>query len=112
MNPKLETLIMLQDLDLMIKEMSDKTTTTHMTRIGFELSPVDNLLEARQDLAHKVDPELLSSYNRLMERHERAIVPVRNNVCLACFIKQPTKYTTADDKIRWCNNCNRFLYYI
>lgn len=112
MNPQLETLIMLQDLDLMIREMSDTKTADQMARIGFELSQVQNLHEARDDLAKKIEPDLLAVYDRLMKRHQRAIVPVRNNVCLACFIKQPSKYVSGDPTIRWCNNCNRFLYFI
>jgi len=112
MNPQLETLIMLQDLDLMIQEVSDQKTASQMTRIGFELNAVESLTAAREELARKINPELLAVYARLMERYQRAIVPVRNNVCLACFLKQPTKYSPTDAKIRWCNHCNRFLYYI
>ena len=112
MNPQLESLIMLQDLDLMIKEVSDQKTASQMSRIGFEVNAVNNLHEARQDLARKIEPNLLSSYGRLMEKYQRAIVPVRNNVCLGCFLKQPTKYSATDEKIRWCNHCNRFLYFI
>ena len=112
MNPQLESLIMLQDLDLMIHEMSDTKTASQMTRIGFELNHVQDLREARDDLTKKIEPDLLAVYDRLMKRHQRAIVPVRNNVCLACFIKQPTKYIAGDPTIRWCNNCNRFLYFI
>lgn len=112
MNPQLEALIMLQDLDLMIQEMSDQKTASQLSRIGFEVNAVDSLQEARMELADKIKPELLSAYARLMERYQRAIVPVRNQTCLACFLKQPTKYSATDDAIRWCNNCNRFLYYI
>jgi len=111
-NAQLEVLIMLQDLDLMIREMTDQTTASQMTRIGFEVDAVDNLHDARQDLSRKIDPDLLSTYTRLMEKHPRAIVPVRNNVCLGCFLKQPTRYNATDEKIRRCNHCNRFLYFI
>ena len=112
MNSQLETLIMLQDLDLMIREISDKTTATQMSRIGFEVDAIDNLHDARHDLSRKIDPDLLAAYSRLMEKHQRAVVPVRNNVCLGCFLKQPTKYNVTDEKLRWCNHCNRFLYFI
>ncbi len=112
MNLQLETLIMLQDLDLMIREMTDKNTANEMTRIGFELNHVPDLHGARDDLAKKIDADLLAIYDRLMKRYQRAIVPVRDNVCLACFIKQPTKYIAGDPTIRWCNSCNRFLYFI
>ena len=112
MNPQLETLILLQDLDLMIREMSDKTTAKQMTRIGFEIEAVDSLIQAREDLARKVNPELLASYGRLMERGSRAVVPVRKGVCLACFIKLPTRYSGGDEKLLLCHNCHRFLYFI
>ena len=112
MNAQLETLIMLQDLDLMIKEMSDQKTASQMSRIGFEVDAVENLHEARGELARKINTELLTVYARLMEKYQRAIVPVRNGVCLACFLKQPTKYSPTDEKILRCNHCNRFLYFI
>jgi len=112
MNAQLETLIMLQDLDLMMKEMTDSKTASQMSRIGFEVNAGENLAEARADLAGKVDPEMLVIYQRLMQRFQRAIVPVRNNICLACFVKLPTKYVATDEKIHRCNHCNRFLYFI
>ena len=112
MNPQLETLIMLQDLDLMIKEMSDQKTASQMSRIGFEVNAVDNLAEARAEIAAKIDAEHLAVYERLMQRYQRAIVPVRNSICLACFLKQPTKYSVSDEKILRCLHCNRFIYFI
>ena len=112
MNPQLETLIMLQDLDLMIKEMSDQKTASQMSRIGFEVNAVGSLTEARAEMAAKIDPDHLAIYERLMQRYQRAIVPIRNGICLACFMKQPTKYSVTDQKILKCHHCNRFLYFI
>lgn len=103
---------MLQDLDLMIREMTDQRTASQMTRIGFEVNAVDNLRQARAELSRKIDPGLLTTYTRLMEKFPRAIVPVRNNVCLACFLKQPTRYNASEERIQCCNHCNRFLYFI
>ena len=112
MNPQLEQLILLQDVDLMIREITDKKTASKMTRIGFEVDAVDNLQKARDDLAKKINADLLASYDRLMGRYPRAISPVRKSICLACFMKQPTRYSSADDTIRFCSHCNRFLYFI
>ena len=112
MNSQLETLIMLQDLDLMLKEMSDQKTASQMSRLGFEVNPVESLKEARAELAQKINLDHLTTYERLMNRYGRAIVPVRNSVCLACFLKQPTKYNAADPILRLCSQCNRFLYFI
>jgi len=110
-NPQLEVLIMLQDIDLMIQEVSDKVTASQMSQIGFDVNAVDRL-QARDELIRKIDPDLFTSYQRLMQRYPRAVVPVRNQVCLACFVKQPTKDLPTDHTIRSCQRCNRFLYYI
>ena len=112
MNAQLEALIMLQDVDLMIQEMTDHNTASQMSRIGFDVNAVDNLREAREELIRKVDSDLFTVYQRLMQRYPRAVVPVRNQVCLACFVKQPTKDLPTDQTIRTCQRCNRFLYYI
>jgi hypothetical protein len=111
-NAQLEALIMLQDIDLMIQEMTDQKTASEMSQIGFDVNEVGRLREARDEVADKIDPELVMVYQRLMQRYPRAIVPVRNQVCLACFVKQPTKDLPTDAKIRTCQRCNRFLYYI
>ena len=112
MNSQLEALIMLQDLDLMIKEMSDQKTASQMSRIGFDVEAVENLTEARVEMADKIDPDNMAIYTRLMERYQRAIVPIRNGICLACFLKQPTKYSVSDVRVLKCYHCNRFLYFI
>ena len=103
---------MLQDIDLLIQEMTDKKTASQMSRIGFDVDAVDNLREAREELIRKVDADLFAVYQRLTHRYPRAIVPCRNQVCLACFVKQPTKDLPTDQTVRTCQRCNRFLYYI
>ena len=111
MNPKLEQLIMLQDLDLMISELSDPRTTNEVRRMGFSLEPKETLEKARADQAARVDAELIAHYAKLQERYKRAIVPVKNNTCLACFLKQPTQFSTEQmDEIRTCDHCSRILY--
>ena len=113
MMPSLEQIIILQDLDLMIREMSDQKTADELRKIGFALDESGRLQQARAEIASKVDRSLLSAYERLMRRYPRAVVPVRNGICLACFIKQPTQYSAADlESIRFCEQCKRILYAI
>ncbi len=113
MNSRLEQIIILQDLDLMMREMSDQKTTSQLRKIGFEFDEANTLHEARNEIASRVDKDLLSAYERLMKRYPRAIVPVKNGICLACFIKQPTQYSAADlEKVRFCEQCKRILYAI
>lgn len=112
MNPQLEVLIMLQDLDLLIHEM-DQGAANREKEMGFSLEQHDQLVKAREGLAKKVDARLRSHYDKLHERYRRAIVPVKNNVCLACFLKQPTQYSTEQmEEIRTCENCSRILYLV
>jgi predicted nucleic acid-binding Zn-ribbon protein len=110
-NPQLEFLIMMQDLDLMISELSDTKTANQEKKMGFTVEQHDTLVKARDDLAAKVDKELIVHYNKLHERYKRVVVPVKNNICLACFLKQPTQYSTElMDEIRTCDHCSRILY--
>ena len=111
MNSQLELLIMMQDLDLMITELSNGQTADQEKKLGFNLKQHDTLQKAREDLAAKVDHELLTHYEKLHDRYKRAIVPVKNNTCLACFLKQPTLFSTDKmDEIRTCDHCSRILY--
>jgi len=111
MSSRLEQVIILQDLDLMIRELGDKKTATHMREIGFKIEESETLQEARAEFAARIDKDVLSAYERLMKRYPRAVAPVKNGVCLACFIKQPTQLSAADlEKVRFCEQCKRILY--
>jgi predicted nucleic acid-binding Zn-ribbon protein len=111
MNPQLEKIIMLQDLDLMISELGDSATASQEKELGFQTDQLGTLQKARQDLAEEVDGELIAHYQKLHKRYKRAVVPVKNNICLACFLKQPTQYSTEMmDEIRTCDHCSRILY--
>lgn len=113
MNPVLEQIIILQDLDLMIREISDQKTASQLRKIGFEIDEAGALQAARDEIAAKVDREVLGTYKRLMAKYPRAVVPVKNGICLACFIKQPTQYSSSDsEKMRLCQQCKRILYAI
>lgn len=113
MSSRLEQIIILQDLDLMIREMGDQKTASQLRKIGFEFDEVATLQEAREEIASKVDRDLLTTYERLMKRYPRAVAPVRSGICLACFIKQPTQLSAADlEKVRFCEQCKRILYAI
>jgi predicted nucleic acid-binding Zn-ribbon protein len=113
MNSRLEQIIILQDLDLMIREMSDQKTASQLRKIGFEIDESGKLLETRAEIASQIDRAILNAYERLMQRYPRAVVPMKNGICLACFIKQPTQLSAADlEKVRFCEQCKRILYAI
>lgn len=97
----------------MIREMADQKTAAHLRKMGFAIDEGARLIEARIEVAAGIDKDLLAAYDRLMKRYPRAIVPVKNGVCLACFIKQPTQLSSSDlEKVRYCEQCKRILYAI
>ena len=111
MNKQLEKILMLQDLDLMINDMGDNDIASKEKKLGFAMDQLGALQKAREDLATDIDAELMQSYNKLTGRYKRAVVPVKNNVCLACFLKQPTQYSTEQmEEVRTCQSCSRILY--
>jgi len=109
LNSNLEKLVALQDLDLMIEE------TDEVEKLGFSTTGVDELKKAREDLSSQIDRPLLARYERLRAKLKRAVVPVKNDVCLGCFLRQPTSrsvYGREDDQIFTCENCGRILYWL
>lgn len=107
---ELELLVALQDLDMMISEISE------VKRLGFEAEGEDNLLNAREELVSKISKPLLFSYEQLKKRYKRAIVPVKeDNTCLGCFIRLPTSISAkgrADSEVMRCEACGRILYWL
>lgn len=105
-------LIALQDLDIMIKEVKDKATSKELQNLGFKLTGLNELQEAREKLAKKIPRDLLNRYEKLAKHYTLAILPVTGNLCLGCFIKLPTSFFSAASRIelQTCENCGRMLY--
>ncbi|MBN1559290.1 hypothetical protein JW998_03525 [candidate division KSB1 bacterium] len=108
-NSELEQLISLQDLDLMIEESEE------VEKLGFSITGVSQLKIAREELAAKISKPLLYRYERLRKKLKRAIVPVKNDICLGCFLHQPTSIGAQGREgvdLFTCENCGRMLYWL
>jgi predicted nucleic acid-binding Zn-ribbon protein len=108
LNKQLEFLVALQDLDMIIKDIED------VKALGFHAEGIENLQEARAELIQKIKKPLLSTYNKLQGRYKRSIVPVKNDVCLGCFMRIPTQLITrgrSDQDVILCEGCGRILYW-
>jgi len=107
---QLDLLVALQDLDMMIEEISE------VKRLGFSAEREEELLRAREELVAKIKKPLLYSYEKLKKRYKRAIVPVKeDNTCLGCFIKLPTSLSSigrTDQEVIYCEGCGRILYWL
>ncbi len=106
---EIEKLVSLQDLDLMIEEAKE------VEKLGFDVTGYDELIKAREELARKITKPLLFRYERLRAKLKRAVVPVKDDICLGCFLKQPTSRGARgreDGLVYTCENCGRMLYWL
>jgi len=104
----LELLVVLQDLDVMITDIDE------VKQIGFRVGGKEKLKEARSQLAEKLSKSLLYNYENLRKRYKRAIIPVKDDICLGCFMRIPTSLITrgrSDQEVINCEGCGRVLYW-
>ncbi len=108
LNKQLDLLVALQDLDIMLRDIED------VSALGFDVKGKEKLQEARDELVKKISKPLLSNYNMLKKRYKRSIVPVKDDVCLGCFMRIPTSLYTrgrSDKEVINCEGCGRILYW-
>ncbi|MCG8604971.1 hypothetical protein MJD09_08245 [bacterium] len=108
LNKQLEFLVALQDLDMMIREVDD------VKSLGFDITGREKLHEAREELVKKISKPILHRYETLRQRYKRAVVPVKDDVCLGCFMRIPTSLFTrgrSDQDVNLCEGCGRVLYW-
>ena len=112
MSQQEQLLVALQDLDLMLKETED--SQEQFEKLGFDVSGVEELRRARQQLVDKLDRSNVMHYEGILKRYGRAVSPVTGESCLGCFAKLPTSYRSSlyEGKVRTCQNCGRILYYV
>lgn len=106
---QLRCLVALQDIDNMISE-SEKEA-----ELGFQTQGVDKLQGLREEVAQQINPSMLRTYERLHQKYRRGVVPVKDDICLGCFVKLPTSLTTRGKEnviIFRCENCGRILYWL
>ncbi len=113
MNPQLQLLVAIQDLEQMIREAEDEQKAQELEDMGFRLSGLEDLRKALADLEAKLEPRHRSYYRRLTQRFGHAVVPVIGNLCMGCFANIPSSFTsvTHENKILHCENCGRILYW-
>ena len=76
MNTVLQKLVMLQDLEYMIVEVKSKDAKKVQKKLGLTIQGEEKLHDAQESLQQSVPPAVLTKYNKLMERYNRAVAPV------------------------------------
>jgi len=81
-------------------------------RAGIE-ARLEQVKEERVQAAAEVDPDLLTRYERIFSRKDRALVPVEGNVCGGCHMQLPPALVhdaRRGDGRAVCGYCGRMLY--
>jgi predicted nucleic acid-binding Zn-ribbon protein len=104
-------LVLLQDLDLLLRDATDPKQAEESERMGFKVKGVEEVRVAREVLAASVEPRVLRQYEAASKRYAgRAIVPLRNRICLGCSGLLPTGASRDPHLILTCQSCGRILY--
>jgi hypothetical protein len=105
-------LLELHDLDLLLAEARHAPTVTKLKKLGFVLTDLGPLERARAKLLAGVERRWVQHYERVLQRHGRAMVGMRDRVCLGCFVTLPTSAAPgAGEKLTLCESCGRILFW-
>jgi predicted nucleic acid-binding Zn-ribbon protein len=105
-------LLELHDLDLLLGEARDSHAMTRLRKLGLEHADVAPLERARQRLLAAVERRWLQHYERALQRYGRAVVAMRERVCLGCFVTLPTSAAPGEgESLTLCESCGRILYW-
>jgi predicted nucleic acid-binding Zn-ribbon protein len=115
MNPKIETLRSLEEFDHVLRDIEHDDYQA----VGFQgLKASDEFIKTaereREKLTRKIDPKILSLYERIMKRYKgRVVVQVIREFCGGCYVKLPSELAArCRTELVSCPNCGRFLYYV
>jgi predicted nucleic acid-binding Zn-ribbon protein len=101
----------LQDLDLMLEELESAAAQRRLARLGFASVPAAGAPRAeRERMMETLERRWAQHYDRAHQRYGRAVVRVRERVCLGCHITLPT--SAAPGSGEWltvCESCGRIL---
>jgi predicted nucleic acid-binding Zn-ribbon protein len=107
----LTILVLLQDLDLLLREASDPKQAEEAARMGFKSEGLEELRAGRELLAASLEPRVLRQYEAASKRYAgRALVPLKNRTCLGCSGLLPTGAPMDPHRILTCQSCGRILY--
>ncbi|HDR00498.1 MAG TPA: hypothetical protein ENN51_09490, partial [candidate division WOR-3 bacterium] len=105
----------LEEFDLILKDIE----SADYQAMGFKgvRASVEFIRTAERErakLTRKIDPKLLTLYERIMKRYGgRVVVQVVREFCGGCYVKLPSELAVrCRTEVVSCPNCGRFLYHV
>jgi len=83
-------------------------------RVSMPNARLEELEKSIDAMSADVPQQVKSHFNRLLQKHPEAIVPVANGLCTGCgmsLTKSLVNSVHKADAMHRCPNCARFLYY-
>jgi hypothetical protein len=106
------SLIEVQDLDLLLREIAAEGHATRLRKLGLPLPAGEAVQRHRARTLAGLDRRWVHHYERAVQRYGRAVVPVRGRVCQGCYVTLPTAVTPGDGQpLTLCGSCGRILYW-
>lgn len=106
------TLLELADLDLQLAEARHAPTVAKLKKLGYTPTDLAPLERARARLLAGVERRWVQHYERALQRYGRAVVGMRERVCLGCFVTLPTSAAPgAGETLTLCESCGRILFW-
>jgi predicted nucleic acid-binding Zn-ribbon protein len=110
----LHSVVLLSDLDGMLREAQSAPARMRLKKLGFELEGWPRIATLRSRMAETVDRRWLFAYERARGRYGRGVAAVRERVCSGCFVTLPTTARPRNGEttaLHICESCGRILYW-
>ena len=83
------------------------------TRMGGIDAEISSLEARRSELVGDIPEDMLARYERILERRDRALVPVEGGICGGCHMRLPPSVAQnilKNEDLVSCDHCGRLLY--
>ena len=106
------TLLQLQDLDLLLNEVTASSTRSRHAKLGLAAGEPEALERQRARLFGQVERRWQRLYERAQLRYGRGVVQVRDRICQGCRVTLPTSAAPGPGEfLTLCESCGRILYW-
>lgn len=97
---------------------SEKELNTSKAALDDELNSykegLEELKKEEEEITPGIDQETVYKFQRIIQRNNQGIVPVKNGVCEGCHMILPAQFANEvreGEKILFCPYCSRILFY-
>lgn len=114
MHKQLELIILLNDLELTLKELREDPSKAE-EKLGFKLSKKQEIENTRAEILGHLDEGLVRGFERVWKRYGKAVASVRDGICYGCFERLPVNLVARkgkNEEVASCPHCGKFLYWL